>query len=159
MIRDKHGTLDRVDRRIAGFMARWGTPALRLSLGVIFVWFGALKPLGISPAESLVLATVRWMPLFEPETWLAIIGWWEIVIGVTFLFRATNRIAIALLALQMVGTFMPLILLQNVTYQPGHIPYGLTVEGQYIVKNLVIIAAALVLGGTVRHSTPNDSVR
>jgi len=151
MIQDKQQTFDRIDRHIAGFMGRWGTPALRLSLGIIFIWFGLLKPLGISPAESLVLATVRWMPLFEPATWLSVIGWWEVVIGVTFLFRPTNRIAIALLALQMVGTFMPLILLPGVTFQPDRIPYGLTVEGQYIVKNLVIIAAALVLGGTVRR--------
>lgn len=143
--------VDRLDRRIAEFMGRWGVPALRLSLGVIFIWFGILKPLGISPAESLVLATVRWMPIFEPETWLSIIGWWEVLIGITFLFRVTNRVAIALLFLQMVGTFLPLAILPEVTFQEGAIPFGLTVEGQYIIKNLVIIAAALVLGGTVRR--------
>lgn len=131
-------------------MERWGEPALRLSLGVIFIWFGILKPLGLSPAESLVLATVRWMPFFDPETWLHVIGWWEVLIGVTFLIRSTNRLAIALLFLQMVGTFLPLVLVTDVAFQEGHIPYGLTVEGQYIVKNIVIIAAALVLGGRVR---------
>lgn len=131
-------------------MNRWGAPALRLSLGTIFIWFGILKPLGLSPAESLVLATVRWMPFFDPRTWLDVIGWWEVLIGVTFLIRSTNRIAIALLFLQMVGTFLPLVLVPGVTFQSGRIPYGLTVEGQYIIKNLVIIAAALVLGGRVR---------
>ncbi len=150
-MQDAQSIFDRVDRQIAGFMERWGTPTLRLSLGIIFIWFGILKPLGISPAESLVLATVRWMPLFDPETWLHVIGWWEVVIGVTFLYRPMNRIAIALLFLQMVGTFMPLVVLPSVTFQEGRIPYGLTVEGQYIVKNLVIISAALVLGGTVRR--------
>lgn len=150
---DAHDMLDLVDRHIAGFMGRWGIPALRASLGIIFIWFGLLKPLGISPAESLVLATVRWMPLFDAITWLSIIGWWEVIIGVTFLYRPANRIAIALLFLQMVGTFMPLVILPGVTFQSGRIPYGLTVEGQYIVKNLVIIAAALVLGGFVRSSS------
>ena len=58
--------------------------------------------------------------------------------------------AIALLAMQMVGTFMPLVVLPSVTFQDGRIPYGLTMEGQYIVKNLLIISAALVIGGTVR---------
>ena len=142
--------IDRLDRRITDAMRRWGLPALRVSLGIIFIWFGLLKPLGISPAEALVLSTVDWMPLFASETWLDIIGWWEVIIGITFLFRATIRVAVALLFLQMVGTFMPLVLLPEVTFQEGRIPYGLTVEGQYIVKNLVIISAALVLGGSVR---------
>jgi hypothetical protein len=92
------------------------------------------------------------MPLLSPGGWLNIIGWWEVAIGVTFCFRFTIRIAIVLLAMQMVGTFMPLVLLPDVTFQGGRIPYALTIEGQYIVKNLLIISAALVIGGTVRHS-------
>ena len=142
---------DQLDRAISAFMARWGTLALRVSLGVIFIWFGVLKPLGLSPAEDLVRATVDWMPVLSADGWLAVIGWWEVVIGVTFLFHKTLRVAIALLALQMAGTFMPLLLLPEVTFQAGRIPYGLTMEGQYIVKNLLIIAAALVVGGTVRR--------
>jgi hypothetical protein len=67
-----------------------------------------------------------------------------------FLFRSTLRFAIGLLALQMVGTFMPLVMLPSVTFQDGRVPYALTLEGQYIVKNLVIISAAMVIGGTVR---------
>lgn len=142
--------LDEIDRRIAAFMNRWGTMALRVSLAVIFAWFGLLKPLGMSPAEPLVKATVQWMPLLSPEEWLAVIGWWEVAIGVTFLFQRTIRLAIALLALQMVGTFLPLVILPQVTFQEGRIPYGPTMEGQYIIKNLLIISAALVVGGTVR---------
>ena len=144
--------IDEIDRSISTFMRRWGIRALRISLGIIFIWFGVLKPLGLSPAEPLVLATVRWLPLFDGELWVIIIGWWEVAIGVTFLFRTTIRLAIALLALQMVGTFMPLVLLPEVTFQAGHLPYGPTIEGQYIIKNLLIISAALVVGGTVRGS-------
>lgn len=143
--------LDRIDQHIARFMNRWGVPVLRLALAVIFVWFGLLKPLGLSPAAPLVLATTADLPVFAPETWLILIGWWEVAIGLTFLHPATVRIAIALLGLQMVGTFMPLILLPGVAFQEGRMPYGLTMEGQYIVKNLLIIAAALVIGGTVRQ--------
>ena len=141
---------DALDRRISTAMWNWGSTALRVSLGVIFVWFGILKPLGISPAEPLVLATVKWLPLLDPPAWVAVIGWWEVVIGISFLFRRTVRIAIALLALQMVGTLMPLFLLPAVTFQEGRIPYGPTLEGQYIIKNLLIISAALVIGGTLR---------
>lgn len=146
--------LDDLDRRIASFMRTWGTGALRLSLAVIFIWFGVLKPLGLSPADPLVRATVGWMPLLSPDGWVAVIGWWEVVIGVTFLFHRTIRVAIALLALQMVGTFLPLVVLPHVTFQPGHFPYAPTMEGQYIIKNLLIISAALVVGGTVRQ--PHD---
>lgn len=141
---------NRVDRLIAGFMEKWGTRALRYSLAVIFVWFGILKPFGLSPAESLLKATVAWVPIFDPDTWLVIIGWWEVAIGVTFVFHRTVRIAVGLLALQMVGTFLPLVLLTDITFQAGRVPYAPTTEGQYILKNLVIISAALVVGGTVR---------
>ncbi|MBA3637678.1 MAG: hypothetical protein H0W53_00035 [Acidobacteria bacterium] len=146
--------VDRLDRTISTIMRRWGVPALRVSLAIIFVWFGILKPLGLSPAGPLVKATVAWIPFFDPDTWLAIIGWWEIAIGLTFLTRKTSRIAIGLLAMQMVGTFLPLAILPDVTFQPGHVPYAPTIEGQYIIKNLLIISAAMVLGGTVRHPAP-----
>ena len=143
---------DEIDRKISTFMGRWGTLAVRISFGIIFIWFGILKPLGISSAEPLVIATVPWMPVFDGGTWVSIIGWWEVAIGIAFLFRRTLRVAVALLALQMVGTFMPLVLLPDVTFQAGHFPYGPTLEGQYIIKNLMIISAALVVGGTVREN-------
>lgn len=143
--------LKQLDQRIASIMHRYGHTALRFALATIFIWFGILKPLGISPAEDLVLQTVDWMPLLPAKTWLSIIGWWEVAIGVLFLFGPTLRFAIALLALQMVGTFMPLIILPSETFQAGRIPYGLTLEGQYIVKNILIISAAMVIGGTVNQ--------
>jgi len=147
-----HPDIDQIDRSIAAFMRRYGIAALRVSLGIIFIWFGILKPLGLSPAAPLVEETVRWLPLLSPASWVAVIGWWEVAIGLAFLIPATTRIAIALLFLQMVGTFMPLVLLPEVTFQPGRVPYAPTMEGQYIVKNLLIISAALVIGGTVRRS-------
>lgn len=141
--------LGRLDFQIASFMNRWGTPALRFSLGLIFIWFGILKPFGLSPAAELVMATVDWMPLLSPDQWLGVIGWWEVAIGVFFLFRKTVRIAIALMALQMGGTLLPLVLLPEVTWQIA--PLAPTMEGQYIIKNVLIISAALVVGGTVRE--------
>lgn len=144
-------SFDQLDRRIAEAMAQVGVPALRVSLAVIFVWFGLLKPMGLSPAAPLVEATVGWMPVLTTAGWVAVIGWWEVVIGVTFLFRATLRLAIALLFLQMGGTFLPLVLLPEVTFQAGRYPFVPTMEGQYIIKNLLIISAALVVGGTVRR--------
>jgi len=158
-------SFNQLDFKIVHFMRLWGMSAVRWSLAVIFIWFGILKPLGISPAEPLVLKTVAWMPLLSATQWLAVIGWWEVAIGVTFLFRRTSRLAIGLLALQMTGTFMPLVMLSEITFQPGRVPYAPTIEGQYIIKNLLIIAAALVIGGTVRagqtpaRSTPLNESR
>ena len=142
---------DELDRRISHFMRGWGLVALRISLAVIFIWFGILKPFGLSPAASLVMATVSWMPLLSPSGWVSVIGWWEVAIGLTFLSRRTSRLAIALLVMQMGGTFLPLVMLPEVTFQPGRFPYAPTMEGQYIIKTLLILAAALVIGGTVRE--------
>ena len=135
-------------------MSRWSIPALRISFGIIFIWFGILKPLDISSAESLLKATVVWLPFGTPGFWLIVIGWWEVVIGVTFLFKRTTKIAIGLLFLQMFGTFMPLILLPELTFQNGNI-LAPSLEGQYIIKNVMIISAALVLGGTF-HEEPKE---
>jgi uncharacterized membrane protein YphA (DoxX/SURF4 family) len=141
--------LDRLDRGIIKNMRNVSIPAIRLSFGVIFIWFGILKPLGLSSAEGLLKATVIWLPFGSPDIWLIIIGFWEVVIGIFFLFKATTRIAIVLLLLQMGGTFMPLIVLTEVTFQANNF-FLPTLEGQYIIKNLMIISAALVLGGEIK---------
>jgi uncharacterized membrane protein YkgB len=138
-----------IDQGIAKQMNVWGIPAVRISFGIIFIWFGILKPLGLSAAEPLLKDTVAWLPFGSPEIWLIVIGWWEVVIGITFLFRKTTRIAIGLLFLQMIGTFMPLLFLPEVVYQNGSSIYLPTLEGQYILKNLMIIAAALAIGGSM----------
>ena len=137
--------IDAVDARIAKWMERYGLRVLRLSLAAIFVWFGALKPLGISPAEELVSRTVYWFP---PDKFVPILGWWEVAIGVCLLIRPLLRLGLLLLFLQMPGTVLPLLLLPSVCFTEP--PFGLTLEGQYIVKNLVLIGAAIVVGGTVR---------
>jgi len=138
----------KIDQKIAEKMKTLSIPALRISFGIIFFWFGILKPFGLSSAEGLLKATVAWLPFGSPGNWLVIIGYWEVVIGVCFLFKKTTRFAIALLFLQMVGTFMPLVFLTEITFQNNNFLLP-TLEGQYIIKNLMVISAALVIGGTV----------
>lgn len=146
---------NRIDQQISGRMRKWGIPAVRVSFAIIFFWFGILKPFGLSAATGLLKSTVAWLPFGSPDTWLIVIGWWEVVIGLTFLFKRTTRIAIALLFLQMVGTFMPLVFLPEVTFQNGN--YLLpTLEGQYIIKNVLIISAALIVGGTFYKSKKHE---
>ena len=137
---------EKLDQTIAKHMDKWGMILIRVSFAIIFFWFGILKPFGWSAAIPMVKATVAWLPFLEPETWVHIIGWWEVAIGILFLFQKTIRIAIALLFLQMFGTFMPLVILPEIVYQNGNI-FLPTMEGQYIIKNIMIISAALVVGG------------
>lgn len=127
-------------------MSRYGSRLLRYSLGVIFIWFGLLKPLGVSPAEDLIAETVYLVP---PEPFVAILGVWEVLVGLCLLYRPLIRVGILLLVLMMPGTFLPLIVVPEATWLI--FPYAPTVEGQYILKNLVLISAALVVGGTVRE--------
>ncbi|WP_336343455.1 hypothetical protein [Halalkalicoccus ordinarius] len=142
--------LDSLDTAIAGWMDRWGLRLLRYAIGVVFVWFGALKPLGLSPAADLVANTVYVVP---PELFVPVLGVWEVLIGLCLLYRPLIRLGILLLFLQMPGTFLPLVLLPEVTFE--RFPHALTLEGQYIVKNLVMIGAALAVGATVREDAPH----
>ena len=133
--------LKRFDIKLIAFLNKVSLPALRISLGVIFIWFGLLKVFGDSPANDLITKTVYW---FDPEVFIPILGIWEAAIGICLLFPFFTRLGLLLLALQMPGTFLPLILLPEVCFQS--FPFNLTLEGQYIVKNLVLIGAAMVVG-------------
>ena len=144
--------IDRVDRAVARWMKRYGYLILRIAVAVIFIWFGALKFFpGLSPATDLVKRTVYW---FRPQVFIPILASWEVLIGICLLFRPLIRIALFLLFLQMGGTFLPLIILPQATWI--RFPYAPTLEGQYILKNLVIIGAALVIGSTVRQESTED---
>ncbi|MGF1632418.1 MAG: hypothetical protein ACFCVE_01095 [Phycisphaerae bacterium] len=154
---------DAIDRRVVGFLHRYGDRAARWALAVVFIWFGLLKPLGVSPAAGLLMATVDWVPFIAPETMLHLIGWWEVAIGICLAAggwsRVLVRVGLLLLALQMVGTFMPLFVIPGACFQEGRVPWAPTTEGQYIFKNLVIIAAAMVVGGNVRRDRPEAELR
>ena len=143
-----------LDRRIASWMQRNGLFVLRVGLAVVFIWFGLLKPLGMSPAEELVRRVIYVVP---PDFFVPFLGWWEVAIGVGLLYRPLNRTAIFLLFLQMPGTLLPLVLLPEVCFT--QVPWGLTLEGQYIIKNAVLIGAALAVGGTVRPRSGPDERR
>jgi uncharacterized membrane protein YkgB len=146
---------DTLDAQITRWMAQRGISILRIALGIVFLWFGALKLVpGLSPAEDLVRATVPFLP---GSLLLPLLGLWEITIGLGFLTGRALRLTILLLFLQMPGTVAPVFLLPERVFTD--FPFGLTLEGQYIVKNLVLIAAALVIGATVRGGRLVEDVR
>ena len=140
--------IENIDKFISSNMNTYGIIFLRYSIGIIFIWFGILKPFGISPAQDLVANTVYW---FENKVaFVKFLGWWEVLIGLTMCYKPLIRLSILLLFIQMPGTFLPLILLPDICFTD--FPFGLTLEGQYIIKNLIIISSGLVIGGTVRKS-------
>lgn len=142
-----------IDTIITTSLQRHGLGFLRRAVGIIFLWFGGLKVLGLSPAADLVARAAAWA---DPHWFLPFLGLWEIAIGLCFLLRPLLRVGIALLAPQMVGTFLPLLTIPAVVFQHGH-PLVPTLEGQYIIKNLLIIGSAMVIGATVQQAT--DSTR
>jgi uncharacterized membrane protein YphA (DoxX/SURF4 family) len=137
---------DRLDRIITRWTAQYGILIMRLGLGLVFFWFGAIKLApGLSPAEELVRNTIYFV---DPDLFLPVLAIWEVLIGLGLMFGKFMRLTLLLLFLQMPGTALPLLILPEVTWTA--FPYGLTLEGQYIIKNLVLIGAGLVLAGTVR---------
>ncbi len=137
--------LDRADLRISEGMDRYCQPLMRYSIAFIFIWFGVLKPLGMSPEAELIKRTVYWV---SPHIFLPVLGWWEVTIGLCLLYRPLIRVALLLLLLQLPGTMLPLILLPEICFT--HPPFGLSLEGQYIVKNIFLVSAAFMIGGKVR---------
>jgi len=141
----------KIDQSVTRWMARTGLIFLRVGLGVIFLWFGVLKFFpGLSPAENLVRNTIYF---FDPDIFITVLATWEALIGFGLITGKFMRLTLLLLFLQMPGTALPLLILPDVVWNV--FPYGLTIEGQYIVKNLVLIGAGLVLGGTVRGGRLN----
>ena len=118
---------------------------IRTPLFIIFFWFGLLKVIKLSPAQELIIDTVYWMPFLSPEEWAIVIGYWEMAIGICLLSKNTTLAAVNLMFLQMAGTFLPLVILPEITFQDVN-PFLPTLEGQYIIKNIIIITAALIIG-------------
>ena len=143
--------LDPIDRRVTAVLARSAVPVVRVSLGVVFLWFGALKFIpGLSPAEDLAGRTIDQLSggMVGPALTVPVLAAWECLIGLGFLSGRFLRATLLLMAVQMIGTLTPLLLFPAETFT--RFPYAPTLEGQYIIKNVVLIAAAMVLGATVR---------
>ena len=137
----KNFNLKQFDTLLINYLSKISLPVLRVSLGIVFIWFGALKPFGNSSANDVITKTIYW---FDPAIFIPILGVWEMLIGLCLLYAPLIRIGLFLLSLQMPGTFLPLILRPEICFVD--FPFVLTLEGQYIIKNLVLIGAAMVVG-------------
>ena len=146
---EKH--LNKLDLQITGWMQKYGLTVLRIGLGIVFLWFGVLKFFkGLSPAEDLVRNTIYFV---DPDFFIPVLAAWESLIGIGLISGKFMRTTLLLLFLQMPGTALPLIILPEKVWTI--FPYALTLEGQYIIKNLVLIGAGLVIGANVRNTNKN----
>lgn len=140
-----------LDVRITRWMAHYGILLLRISMGILFLWFGALKFFpGLSPAAGLATRTIERLTfgLIAPEVSILILAVWECLIGLGLISGVFMRATLFLLFLQMLGTISPVFLFPQEVFTA--FPYAPTLEGQYIFKNMVLISAGLVIGATVR---------
>jgi len=122
-------------------MSKVFLPFARFSIFIIFFWFGLLKVIDASPASPMVLSLLdRTMPFMNSDAFLMYFGIFEMIIGITFLIPRFTRIAIALLVIHMTTTVMPLFLLKSLVWHSTFVP---TLEGQYIIKNILFVALAI----------------
>lgn len=132
-----------IDIKIMNFFRRIAVPMARLSLFTVFFWFGILKVFGESPASGLVRNLFyRTIPIIDFDTFLIAFGLFECLIGILFLIRGAEKFVISLLFLHIATTVLPLFLLKEFMWSGFLIP---TMEGQYIIKNVVIVALAIGL--------------
>jgi uncharacterized membrane protein YphA (DoxX/SURF4 family) len=147
-----------VDAAFIAWMSRHGVPLLRVSLGIVFFWFGVLKFFpGMSPAQTLATNTMNILTfgLVPPGLAIVILATWECAIGAGLIAGRFLRATLFLLWLQMAGAITPLVLFPHDCFT--RIPYAPTLEGQYIIKNIVLISAGIVIGATVRaQRTPRE---
>lgn len=137
----------RLEEKVCDFAKKHSLTLLRYAFALIYFWFGWLKLLGLSPADELVYRSVEWL---EAPHFILFLALWEIIIGISFAVRKLNRLALWMFFLKIPGTFLPLITSPELCFTV--FPYGLTLEGQYIFKNLIMVAAAFVIVASLQGS-------
>lgn len=135
--------LFRLDEFILNLMRRWSITALRLALGSIFLWFGALKVFGSSPVAALIQETYSFMPV---SIFVLVLGVWEMVIGAGIILKRALRWVLILLGIHLLGTFTAILFNPAIFFVRG-IPFCLTVDGEFVIKNVVLLTGALVIAG------------
>ena len=138
--------LNRADQRVVDAMGAYGLVLLRISLGVVFIWFGLLKVIGVTPVADLVVAVVSWVPAALA---VPLVGIFEVVLGVGLVVGYGLRFTLLLLWLHLAGTFMLLLVRPDLAFQSGN-PLFLTADGEFVIKNLVLISGGIAVGSTVR---------
>jgi uncharacterized membrane protein YkgB len=143
--------LDRADERAIQVMTTHGLGLLRISLGVVFIWFGLLKAIGVTPVANLVTAVISWVP---STLSVPLVGVFEVVLGFGLVVGYGLRFTLLLLWLHLAGTFLLLVVRPDLAFQNGN-PLFLTADGEFVIKNLVLISGGIAVGSTVRRQEKN----
>ena len=138
--------LQAIDTRILHILNRSALPMLRVSLAIVFLWFGGLKITGETPVSELVANTVYWL---DPSWFVPLLGVFELIVGVGLLLGRALRLVLALFVLQMLGTFLVLVVQPDIAFQEAN-PLLLTTEGEFVIKNLVLLSAGLLIGSRLK---------
>ena len=149
-MRQFHIGLVRADRQFTAWVAAHGVTVLRISVGIVFFWFGVLKFFPrLSPAEDLAARTIAALTfgIVQPAVSVPVLATWECLIGLSLITGQFVRVALITMFAHMFGTITPLILFPHETWT--RVPYAATLEGQYILKNMVLVSAALVVYASV----------
>jgi uncharacterized membrane protein YkgB len=141
--------LEAVDRSVRERLVRLGPPLLRVSLGIVFVWFGMLKVVGASAVGGLVASTVP----FDASWFVPALGVLEVAIGLAFIAGRFLRLALPIFALQLVGTLLVLLVLPDIAFEQDN-PLMLSLVGEFVVKNLVLLSAGIVVASKVKPLRP-----
>jgi putative oxidoreductase len=144
--------LQALDTRVADTLRPATLPALRILLGVLFIWFGALKVVGASPVKAIVSGT---LPFLDPGLSVTGLGVVEVLLGLGLVTGIGLRIVLLVLVAHLAGTFLTFLMLPDLMFR-GHDPLLLTENGEFVMKNLVLISAVLIL---VSHSRTGWSAR
>ena len=135
--------IKKIDAEIIGFSQRHALQLARTAFFVVYFWFGVLKVIGISPASPLADALLAvTLPSVEPATFHVLFGLFEMAIGALFLFPKCDRVTLPVFVAHIAMTMLPLILLPSLVWTAPFVP---TLEGQYILKNLVLVALAAAI--------------
>lgn len=135
-----------IDVKVVRFLRRHSLTLLRISLAVVFIWFGALKILDVTPVTDMVAAVVYWV---DPSWFVPLLGVFEVFVGVGLLAGVGMRLVLLLFVAQLIGTFLVLVIRPDIAFQDNN-PLLLTTEGEFVVKNLVLISAGLTVGSQIR---------
>ena len=151
---ENNNLLAKIDPVITKWMSRNGDMLVRISIGICFFWFGILKFFpGLSPAQDLAINTITLLSfgLIPDDIIINGLAIWEVLIGIGLILGKFTRVTLLLLFLQMLGTFAPIFLFPDLVFT--HFPYALTIEGQYIIKDLVLVSAGIVIGGRLNKDS------
>ena len=143
-----------LEQRAVTVLRRVGPTLLRISLGVVFVWFGALKVANVTPVVDLVAGTVPWV---DPAWFVPVLGGVEVALGLGMLLGRAITVICAVLVGHLCGTFLVLVMQPELAFQNGN-PLLLTTIGEFVIKNVVLIAAALVLAARMHNATAKPNV-